>query len=56
MDHYAAWKWKLDELRSVLGEELYGIKLEQLNDEFKKSGSNVTASINFLRSISYLGF
>jgi hypothetical protein len=29
----------------VLGEELYGIKLEQLKDEFKKSGSNVTASI-----------
>ncbi len=56
MDHYAAWKWKLDELRSVLGGELYGIKLEQLKDEFKKKWQQCNCLYNFLISISYLGF
>jgi hypothetical protein len=54
-DRYAARKRKLDELRSVLGEELYGIKLEQLKDEFKK-WQQCNCFYDFLRSMSYLGF
>jgi hypothetical protein len=29
----------LDEMRFVLGEELYEVKLEQLKDEFKKASA-----------------
>jgi hypothetical protein len=37
MDRYAARKWKLNEMRGIISEELYAIKIEQLKDKFKKA-------------------
>ena len=36
-DRFASRKCKLDELRDVLGDELYQTKLQQLNEEFLKA-------------------
>jgi hypothetical protein len=36
MERFATRKQKLDELRAVLGEELYATKINQLKEEFVK--------------------
>lgn len=38
-DRFAARKRKLDEMRGIIGEELYTIKVEQLQDEFKRAAA-----------------
>jgi hypothetical protein len=39
MDRFASRKRKLDELRDVLGDELYQTKLQQLKEEFLKASA-----------------
>ena len=38
-DRFASRKRKLEELRDVLGEELYELKLQQLKEEFMKAAA-----------------